>query len=84
MHPEPIAPGPFRIDATTVYRPAHLAEGLGVRLSGILREVRAGRLRASRRRGRTMILGAAVLDWIAAGEVRRKAKPRANGARMTP
>jgi hypothetical protein len=72
-------PGPFRIDPSTVYRPRHLAAGLGVPLSGILREIRAGRLRSSKRRGRTLILGSWALAWIEAGEGRRKHAAKENG-----
>jgi hypothetical protein len=74
----PAGPGPFRIDPSTVYRPPHLAEALGVPLSGILRDIRAGRLRTSKRRGRLLILGSWVLAWLEAGEVRRKAS-KSNG-----
>jgi len=72
-------PGPFRIDPATVYRPTHLAAGLGLKLSGILREIRAGRLRSSKRRGNTLILGAWALAWIEAGEGPRKGARAAAG-----
>ena len=72
-------PCPFVIASTGVYRPRDLAAGLRVPLSGILREIRAGRLRASRRRGRLLVLGSWALAWVEAGEVRRTATARGNG-----
>jgi hypothetical protein len=73
-------PGPFVVNPNAVYRPAHVAEGLGIPISGVLREIRAGRLRASRRRGRTFVLGGAVLTWLESGQVhRRKGAGTSNG-----
>jgi hypothetical protein len=73
-------PGPFVIDPNAVYKPRHLAEGLGMPLSGVLRAIRAAELRSSRRRGRTWILGAWVLQWLEGGErPRRKAAGKSNG-----
>jgi hypothetical protein len=74
-------PGPFKIDPNTVYRPQHLSGGLVFPLSGILREIRAGRLRACKRRGRLLILGSQVLAWLEAGEVRRKTAAKSGNGR---
>jgi hypothetical protein len=68
-----VAAGPFHVDRDAVYTPQHLADGLGVPLSGVKRDIRSGKLKAGRIRGRTMILGAAVLEWIEAGTGRRRA-----------
>jgi hypothetical protein len=48
----------------------------------ILREIRRGRLRASRRAGRYWILGSWLLRWLAGGtstKLRRRAAAGANG-----
>jgi len=69
---QPADSGPAHIDRDSIYKPHHLSELLGVPLSGVLRAIRAGELRSSRRRGRTLVLGAWVLQWLEAGEVRRR------------
>lgn len=45
---------------------------LGLTESCLKREIRKGRLRASRRAGRYWILGAWLLEWISAGEAPRE------------
>jgi hypothetical protein len=72
-------PGPFVITPNAVYRPAHLALGLGMPLSGVLRAIRAGELRSSRRRGRTLILGVWIIEWLAGGERRRTHASKTTG-----
>jgi hypothetical protein len=66
------AAAPFAIDPNTAYRPEHIEAGLGIPLSGIMRDIRGGKLKASKRRGRLFILGAWVLAWLEDGEVRRR------------
>lgn len=64
------------IDPTGVYLRAHVCELLGVQLSTLRREIRAGRLRVSRRAGRYYFLGDWLLEWIRTGEVAASAKVR--------
>jgi hypothetical protein len=44
------------------------------------REIRLGRLRVAKRAGKYLILGAWLLEWIEAGEVRRRAREDGEGA----
>jgi hypothetical protein len=68
----PQASVPFHIDRDAVYRPEHLAAGLAIPLSGIKRDIRSGKLKASKRRGRLFVLGEQVLEWLRVGVVHRK------------
>jgi hypothetical protein len=74
----PVAPGahtgarPVVIEPTAIFDSKHLQELLGLRGSTLRREIRERRLRVSKRAGRYFFLGAWVLEWIAAGEL----KPR--------
>jgi hypothetical protein len=62
----------FSIDSATA--------ALGLAPSCLKREVRLGRLRASRRGGRYFILGQWLLDWLAAGTAtKRKRRKTAAG-----
>jgi hypothetical protein len=62
-------PLPPAIEPTAVYtRRDVLALLPWVGYEGIVDEIRAGRLRESRRVGHRVIVGQWVLDWIAAGE----------------
>jgi hypothetical protein len=45
---------------------------LGLSKACLPREIRLGRLRVARRAGRYFILGAWVLEWLEAGEVRKR------------
>jgi hypothetical protein len=58
---------------TAVYTPTTLKAALGLRDNTIPREVRADRLRVSKRAGRYFVLGSWVLEWLRGGEVRRRA-----------
>jgi hypothetical protein len=75
----PADPGPFVVNPNAVYRPSHIASGLQIPVSGVLRYVRNGKLRASRRRGRTLILGQWLIDWLQSGELRRKGSGQGTG-----
>lgn len=57
---------------TEAYIVPTLSASLGIPVKGIGREIRAGRLRVSRRMGRYWILGEWVLDWIKRGEIVRR------------
>lgn len=57
---------PFVIDPNGIYLPEAVRKALKLRASSIRREVREGRLRVAKRCGRHFILGAWLLDWIAA------------------
>jgi hypothetical protein len=60
----------------TIFVTDDLVAGLRVRRSTIRREIKAGRLRVSKRAGRYYFRAEWVDDWIAAGEVCPRA-PRA-------
>jgi hypothetical protein len=59
------------IHESAIYTPETARRTLGLRKSTIAREVRLGRLRASRRGGRHFILGRWLIAWVENGEVRR-------------
>jgi hypothetical protein len=70
---------PFEIVPTAAYRPSTIEHGLGLRCSTILWEIRLGRLRAAKRAGRVFIFGRWILEWLADGELRKRAEaPSAN------
>jgi hypothetical protein len=77
------APGPEAtpavIDPNAVGSVAQWTAVLGVGETTLLREVRRGRLRASRRAGRYWITGEWLLAWIAGGETTRRHMPLAGG-----
>jgi hypothetical protein len=60
------------IHPTSVYSLEAAREALGLARATLGREIRLGRLRVSKRAGRYFILGAWLLEWLEAGEVRRK------------
>jgi hypothetical protein len=60
---------------------------LGLAKGCLPREIRLGRLRASKRAGKYLIVGAWLLEWIESGEVKRREHRRAfegNGQRPGP
>jgi hypothetical protein len=57
---------------TAVYTADQAQRILRLRPSTIRREVREGRLRVSRRGGRYYLLGEWLIEWLRAGEVRRR------------
>lgn len=67
------------INAGAVYTPPALAELLGANVEAILRDVRAGKLRSSRRCGKRFILGAWVVQWLSEGEQARRGRPARAG-----
>jgi hypothetical protein len=69
------------IHPNDVFLAADVQAALRLNRSTIRREVREGRLRVSKRAGRYYFLGSWLLEWIAGGEVERKARAAAlNGA----
>jgi hypothetical protein len=72
-------PPPHRIDATAVYTRAAAQAALGLNRTTLAREIREGRLRVSKRAGRYFLLGEWILEWLRAGEVRRRPAAERNG-----
>jgi hypothetical protein len=66
---------PHVIMPTAVYTVEEALATLKLRQSTIRREVRARRLRISKRAGRYYLLGEWILEWLRAGEVQRKLRP---------
>jgi hypothetical protein len=78
------APAVPVISKTAVYTLETAAAALDLAPSCLPREIRRGRLRASRRGGKYLILGEWLLDWIAAGtptKLRRRVVAGTNGKR---
>jgi hypothetical protein len=71
------------IQPTAVYTIASLTTALALRPGTLPRELRLGRLRYSKRAGKVWILGAWALEWLEAGEVKRRAGA-VNGAASSP
>jgi hypothetical protein len=65
---------PHVIRADAVYTPATARDALGLSKTTLGREIRLGRLRHTKRAGRSFIMGSWLLEWLADGEVRRKTK----------
>jgi hypothetical protein len=62
------------IFASAVYDLEAARLALDLKKGCLPREIRLGRLRASKRGGKVFILGAALLAWLQDGEVRRQEK----------
>jgi hypothetical protein len=62
---------PHVIDPRAVYFPEDVRRIFRLKASTIRREVREGRLRVAKRAGRYYLLGAWLLAWIEAGELKR-------------
>lgn len=65
-------PRPHVIDPNGVYSVEAAMDALWLKKSSIRREVREGRLRIAKRCGRHYLLGAWLLEWLAAGERRQR------------
>jgi hypothetical protein len=80
--PDPAAPRGRRhvIDPNAVYDLPTAARCLGLKPNCLPREVRLGRLRASKRGRRYFVLGRWLLEWFEAGEVHRETRPALAGA----
>lgn len=63
---------PHVIVPNAVYGVSEAQAALRLKKSTIRREVKAGRLRVSKRAGRYFILGQWLIEWIEGGELRRK------------
>jgi len=68
--PPPAGHGRADLVPTGLYSLDWVRGALGLGYDALRREVRAGRLRAARRCGKTWLKGAWVLDWIEAAEVK--------------
>jgi hypothetical protein len=69
-----------RIPKDAVFALDELRQVLGLKKGCLPREARLGRLRVSRRAGKSWTTGAWVRAWLEAGEVHRREKPaKANG-----
>jgi hypothetical protein len=65
---------PHIIVGTAVYNLETARAALDLTRSTLNRELRLGRLRASKRAGRYYLLGEWLIEWLRAGEVRRPRK----------
>jgi hypothetical protein len=63
---------PVVIHPDGVYSMVSLQAGLGLTKSTVAREIRLGRLLVAKRAGRYFILGQWILDWLRAGEIRKR------------
>ncbi len=70
--PLPAAPV---IGTNQVFTPESARRILGLPASTLKREIRSRRLRVAKRAGRYFILGAWLLEWLKAGEMRREHPP---------
>jgi hypothetical protein len=61
-----------RITPNTVLTIDEARQALGLAKGCLPREIRLGRLRASKRAGRYWLRGIWILEWLDAGEVRRR------------
>lgn len=69
--PEPRTPV-VSLDPNGIYLPEQVRSWLKLRKSTLAAEIKAGRLRVSKRVGRYFFLGVWLRDWIASGELKRK------------
>jgi hypothetical protein len=76
-----LAPGrpPAVIDPNAVYDLQQARSTLSLARGTLPREIRLGRLRASKRAGKVFIIGAWLLEWVRSGEVRRGRTAPTNG-----
>jgi hypothetical protein len=70
------------IHPDAVYSLESARAALGLARATLRREVRLGRLRVSKRAGRYYLLGAWLLEWLRAGEVRRYLRAAVPGERV--
>ncbi len=66
------------IDPHSVYTLESARAALDLAENTLPRECRLGRLRCAKRAGKILILGAWLLQWIEAGEVRRQRRAKAS------
>jgi hypothetical protein len=76
---EPPPPRVHVIPPEAVYDLVTARQALRLARGTLPREIKLGRLRAAKRAGKVLILGAWLLEWIAAGEVRRRQPSGLNG-----
>jgi hypothetical protein len=80
---EPVIPPVHVIDPKAVYTIPQARHALGLARGTLPRESRLGRLRVARRAGKHYVLGAWLLEWLEAGEVRREPRPVTTEAKPT-
>jgi len=71
---------PHIIVPTAVYDLEAARSALGLTRTTLNRELRLGRLRASKRAGKYLLLGQWLVEWIEGGEVRRNGRSKVSGA----
>jgi hypothetical protein len=75
---------PHVVCPTTIYSAPQLRAALGLRSSTLRREIRLGNLRVSKRAGRYFFLGAWVLQWLEAGELKIRRPTAGDGDNGAP
>src|SRR5690349_4854632 len=73
---EPPAGESHRLDPLNVYNLAQATALLGLRGESRAGEIRAGRLRVAKRVKRYFFLGEWLIEWIRAGELKCRPRPR--------
>jgi hypothetical protein len=81
VSPTPAAapPTPHVIAPNAVYTIAAATRALGLRKNSLPREIRAGRLRVSKRCGHYFVLGSWLLVWLGPGAFRSRPIHQVNG-----
>jgi hypothetical protein len=77
--PEPTAAPLCVLDPHAVYDLERATAALGLAETSLQREIRAGRLRACKRRGKYFLLGSQLLAWLQGGELPRRRAVELNG-----
>lgn len=80
--PPPPAPPPavLVVHPGSVFTAEEFRAALKLKKSTLASEVRAGRLKVSKRAGRYFVVGARILEWLAAGEMDLPRKAREGDA----
>jgi hypothetical protein len=77
MEPLPVAPV---VSPNAVFTVPQAQRTLRLAAGTLPREIRLRRLRVAKRAGRYFVLGAWLLEWLEAGEVRREERPASREA----
>jgi hypothetical protein len=83
VQPQQAANQPHVIHPTAVYSVEDARQILKLQKSTIRRELREGRIRVAKRAGRYFLLGEWLLEWLRAGELKRRRPlaPSTNGTK---